>query len=356
MVWTVAVTIEIFLQKTKNIAGLARTILLLGDEDYYLDRAGKRIRELVFAQTPPAEIDYGLFFVEKLNDAASLTEFREQVLSGGFFASARLFIISDCSIFKADKQHTQALLTLLQQLPEETFCVFVLNRLEGSMRGFKDYTSRSLYKWLDDKGQVVNCLSPRYYEIKPWLTNELKERRVKLEPAAVETIMNYCSQTDTVNLNLISNELGKLELTYGSDTLITNAQLLAVSRLGLQVSTFRLVDYLFRKEVRAVADITRELLDQNIPLEMIVALLSGQIKKALQLKLFEAAGHNISDFAKMTRTNEYVANNLRKNTRQLQVGELKKLFGALVDLLHKVRTGQKSAADLLPILVVFCQG
>ncbi len=360
-----ATTANNFLNKYKSSNNLPHCILLFGEETYYSDQAMQQIYKLLFGNLAPEERDNNITVFEKIADQDAFRELEENALCGGFFSENKLIIIRDSKLFKPNKSKTSKdtsatptdmVIELLKQLPPECFCVFVLNSLPNNMHNFKEYTSTKLYKHIDEHGVVVNCSSPKSYEIKDWLNAELKNRQLQLSKETHDLITFCCNQTDTVSLSVLCNEFDKLALAYGRDKTIEKADFLAISRLSLQVSTFKLVDYLFQKNSLQVAQITTEVLAQNQSMEMLLAFLCTQIKRAVQIKKADEQGITHADFISITKANDYSMKNLRKNIQRVSIPELKRLFSALVALQYRIRTGRSNAEDLIIVFLNFCQG
>lgn len=350
-----ATNIDIFLQKTKKLTDLKSCVLLLGDETYYLDQASQLIRALVFPSIPPEECNIQRFdkFVE-----ADINVLEEFAYSSGFFSENRLVVISDPAAFtgkgKQDKIMTK-IIEIIDQAPEDCYFLFILNRLEKSMRSFKDYSRSNLYKHLDTKGSVIICESPRSYEVGGWLSKELKQRNIKLDHAALDTITTYCNYTDKVPLSILVNEFEKLKLVYPKHEIITLDEFMQVSQLSMQVSIFKLVEYIWKKDSKYVLNITDELLKQGEAIEGIVFILTGQVKRAIQLKLLDSNQMSLADFIRETKMTEFIVNKTRKAIKPIPIDDLKALFSDLVQLMYQIRIGNKQAEDLIPTLLRFCQ-
>lgn len=348
-------TIDIFLQKTKKASDLSSCTLLLGSELYYLDQATALLKNLLFPDIP-AE-DRNILRLDKLTDN-DLQQLEEFAYSSGFFSDNRLAVINDSSMFtskgKQDKIQPK-LLEILSNAPTDCYFLFVLDKLEKNMRNFKDYSRNNLYKHFDSKGQVITCDSPRSYEVSSWLGKELRQRQLKLDAATMDTLITYCNYTDKVPLSILVQEFEKLQLVYPGQEAITLDQFMAVSQLSMQVSVFKLVDYIWKKDAKYVLNISTELLSQGEALESICFILTGQLKRAIQLKMLDAAHISLADFIRETKMTEFLVNKMRKSIRDIPLRELQNLFGELVQLLYQVRIGNKQAGDLPIMLLQFCK-
>lgn len=349
-----AITTDVFLQKTKKITDLPKCVLLLGDEIYYLDQASGLIRNLIFTDTPAQECNIKQF--DKISEA-DLQVLEEFACSGGFFSDYRMAIITDPSVFtgksKQDKIQPK-ILEIINNASEDCYFLFVINRLEKSLRSFKDYSRNNLYKQLDSKGMIITCDSPRSYEISNWLGKELRLRNLKLDSATMDTIITYCNYTDKVPLSILANEFEKLKLVYPDKPMISLDEFMQVSQLSMQVSVFRLIEYVWKKDAKYVVNITEELLQQGEPLESICFILTGQIKRAIQLKMLDKGHVSLADFIRETKMTEFIVNRLRKSVRDIPTSRLQALFSDLVQLMYQVRIGKQQAKDLTVTLLKFC--
>lgn len=361
-----ATTVSVFLNKFKTSKDLPNKILIFGEEVYYADKIISHVKNILFADISVEEISCNTFVFDRISDLEDFNLLEENVLSCGFFATVKLVVIKDTNLFRGEKTKNkdknssvksiqERLLDLLEQLPGDCYCLFIINRLESSMRSFNEYGTSKLYKHIDAKGVAVNCTSPRYYEIREWMVNEIKTRKLNLDPKVLEMITDFCSHTDTVSISMLCNEFDKLDLTYGKNVLITKTDFVNVSQLHMQFSAFRLVEFLFQKNADSVAKITIEVLAQGTSLEMLVALLCSQIKRGVQLKVAEQEGMHVSEFAELSKMSDYALKKLRSNMQRTSLLELKKLFVDLVDFQYKLRTSRCSSDYLVILLVNFCQ-
>ena len=349
------VTIDIFLQKTKKFDELTACTLLLGDELYYQDQASHLLKNLIFADIELQE--RSIMRIDKLTEN-ELQQLEEFAYSSGFFANNRLVVITDHTLF-AGKSKQEKLLPKLTEIvtnaPEDCYFLFVVDKLDKNMRSFKDYSRSNLYKLIDTKGKVVTCDSPRSYEVSNWLGKELRQRNIKLDSAAMDTIITYCNYTDKVPLSILANEFEKLSLVYPHKELISLDDFMAVSQLSMQVSVFKLVDYIWRKDTKYVLNICEELLRQGEPIESICFTLTGQLKRAIQLKMLDSAKISLADFIRETKMTEFVVNKLRKSVRDIPLTKLQGLFNELVQLMYQIRIGNKQPSDLTVTLLQFCK-
>lgn len=350
-----ATTIDIFLQKTKTVSDIGVCTLLLGDELYYQDQASNLLKNLIFPDTVVEERN--ILRLDKITDN-ELQQLEEFVYSSGFFSNYRLAIINDLSVFvgksKQDKLQPK-LIEILSNAPDDCYFLFILDKLDKNMRIFKDYSRSNLYKQIDSKGKIVTCDSPRSYEVANWLSKELRQRNLKLSHGAMDTIITYCNYTDKVPLSILVNEFEKLSLVYPNHEPISLDEFMAVSQLSMQVSVFKLVDYIWKKDTKYVLNISEELLRQGESIESICFVLTGQIKRAIQLKMLDANKMPLADFIRETKMTEFVVTKLRKSVRDIPLDNLQSLFKELVQLMYQIRIGNRQSSDLTVTLLQFCK-
>lgn len=344
-----AIAASEFLKKSKNIIAINRLTLLVGAEEYYLAKVLSRYKQLLFGPEPSGE--HTIYF-DKLPQAQLLYD---ELQSGSLFSERRLLIIRDAALFH-DKKSTvaQELLQLADVLPEDIYIVFVLSKLAKQDNSFTGYAKGALYKLMATRGQVVDCNRLKYYQVQQWLVGELKERNVKLAGDAVECILSYCSYTDEVDLTVLAGEFDKLSLLYPHAQTISKEEFLAISQLNMQVSVFRLINYLMEKDTGKVLDILEELRVQNSAFEMITYLLVGQLKRALYLKLLQAEPNCDEMFLAEYKMPKFLLDQLKKQVRYIKADSLKILISSIVQLMGDIRAQEKDEKDLQILLVNFC--
>lgn len=348
--------IYLLLDKFKTRNNLKNCTILLGDETYYQDKVLKLYKELLFRETLNSNQESNIYHYEKIN-VENLEHFKENLYSGGFFSEVRLFIIRDSSIFTV-KKHSEELLekflVIINDIPEDCYVIFIIDNLEKGLKNFKDYQKNKVYKDLEQRATCFSCIKPRYYEIKGWLTQEIKRRKLNFTKEAYESIWQYCNYTDNIALSILDNEFDKIALYTNPTETITRKKLLEISQLSMQVSVYRLVEYLQKKETNNVLGIWHELARENFPIEAIISPLAAQIKKIIHLKRAQENGMNLNDFAKEYKLSSYIVNKLITESVYLSIEELKELHNEMVEFLFSLRSGFKEYLDFQFILIKFC--
>lgn len=348
--------VNIHLDKTSKVSELKNCTILLGDETFYQDKIIAHYKKLIFKDSV-VEQNSNYFCYEKITTDI-MAELNENIYAGGFFSKEKLFIIRDASLFGAKKDKPellQALLKITEDIPEGCYLMFLVDKLEKNIRNFKEYQKSFLYLQLSPQTTCLNCIKLRFYEIKDWLGQEVKKRKLNFTREAYDSIVMYCQYTDNISLSVLVNEFDKLALVISNNEAITRKKFQEISQLSMQVSVFRLIEYFFKKDQTNVLLIFDELIMQNTALEAVAMPIAGQIKKVIQLKRLQAENLPLVDFSKEYRLTSYLLNKLVKDSLYLSIEELKKMHNDIVEFLYNLRSGLKDVADFKLLLLNFCK-
>ena len=347
--------VYMFVEQTKKIEELKSCVILLGDETFYQDKVLAHYKKILFKDNL-LEQQLNTFRYDKLT-SENLFDLQENLYSCSFFSTIKLFIIRDISLFAMKKKAEEAIgeiLKISEDIPEDCYLIFLVDNLDKNMRNFKEYEKSLLFSSLASRAACLSCLKLRYYEVKDWLGQEVRRRKLNFSKDAYEAILLYCNYTDNVSLSILSNEFEKIALASSPGDLISRKKLQEISQISMQVSVFRLIEYLIKKDLNNVMGVLQELMMQNVPLEATAMPLAGQLKKIIHLKKLQETDSSLTEFAKEYKLSSYLLNKLVKDTQYLTLEELKELHLAIVDFLYELRSGLKETTDFQFLLIAFC--
>ncbi len=172
--------------------------LLMGEEGFFIDLLDRQLADTVL---DPAEKAFNQVVVYgRDSDAESVVNLCRQMPMMG---SRQLVIVREAQqLARIDK------LSLYTAAPAPSTILVLCHKT-------KSLDKRSqLYKQMAARGEVLESVRPRDYEIGEWLTGFIRDRGLQIEPRAVEMIAGHLG----TDLSKIANELAKLMVSLPEGT------------------------------------------------------------------------------------------------------------------------------------------
>lgn len=188
-------TVASYERISRDIAGgkYAPVYLLMGEEGYFIDRISEQIATTVLSE---AERDFNQIVVYgKDTDEGTIINYARQMPMMGRY---EVIIVREAQSLRKPEQ-----LALYTAVPSPT-TILVLCYKEKSLD-----KRTQLYKHINQKGEVLESIRPRDYEMTAWLGEFIKSRGCAIEPKALGMLTDHLG----TDISKISNELTKL-LTY----------------------------------------------------------------------------------------------------------------------------------------------
>lgn len=135
-------------------------------------------------------------------------------------------------------------------------------------------------KCISTAGVVVECSPLSWREAKRWLRSKARETGKKLEPAAVDTLVEALS----ANLFALEAELNKLVDYVGSADAIGERDVEDMVAQSRSRSVFDIADALARGELDEAVRLSQRLLLQGEKIQSVVAVLAHRVRQLWQIK------------------------------------------------------------------------
>lgn len=216
----------------------------------------------------------------------------------------------------------------------------VMDRLENfsgkaCFLGLKLAKNTKLYKFFQEKAQVLDLSDEKPWEVQKRLSHELVHQAhllgKSLELNLAQSLVQHCSCR-----LLLSTELQKVAMYVGDREQITREDLQAVGFLSSEYTQWQLMDALLHQDLHSALLFFNELLEQS-PAPMLLASLRTQAQNALMLWQFDHSHQK----EKMTQHFPYLKGNiLSKKLEALRKVGQPFLRGLLIDI-HEADHGFK---------------
>ncbi|MFC6180712.1 DNA polymerase III subunit delta [Lactiplantibacillus daowaiensis] len=323
-------------------AGKLKSIyVVLGTVDYLADQLKQRFLQLI--PTEEQTMNVGSYDMETTPVAVAL----DDAMSAPFFGERRLVFINHPYFLtgenkKSKVDHDLEALQKYFENPEPATILVLMAPYE------KLDARKKLVKTLKKQATVaeINQVSER--ETQDYVQAALQKQKITMEPAAFQELM---SRTDG-QLGLIMAQLPKLMIYAAQSQRIDLAAVDALVTKSLTQNVFDLVNDVLRYQTQAAVELYHELVTaQEAPLK-INAILLGQFRVLLQVKILERAGYSQGSLASTLKVHPYRVKLAMQTVRQFNQTALRAAYLGLLQTEVQMKTTQRDPELLFELFMV----
>ena len=336
--------------------GLRHVYLLCGEESYYIERARKRILEVLF---PNGEgMQDSLQRLEGDVDPESLGGLIETM---PFFSDKNVILVKNASLFRekkagngedttgkkkvADKKQ-ERFLRLLAEMPEYSYVIFE--------SGEKADKRRKIYKTVEKYGAVLEAEPVRPWNINDWLQGKLQSMNKELDRDAYVYFASAVSMMQQISLEYLDKEFDKLAL-FSKERRIGKAALSEAFAGIPEVSVFALMDAVSARDAGRSLVLLRRQMGDGVYLPLVLGLLARHVRQLWQAKELQAKGYRGKALAKPLELNPVIAERLGRAAESFPVPVLRRAMLDLADADYLLKTGQAGGELLENIVIGLCR-
>lgn len=311
---------------------LSPVYLVQGNERYFIER----IRETLFDSTLEEE-SKDLNFVSFDMEIDTISDALHEASSLPFFGDRKLVFIEN-PYFLTGQRVTNAPDHQLEELeaylkePAE-FTVLVL---------FAPYEKldrrKRLTKLVEKEVQMINVAEAKEHDASRYIKESIKEKGYKISD---EGFQLFIERTDG-KLSSMMHELDKLFLYNIESKNITKKSIDQLVPKSFEQNVFELNTRVLDNQVDASIELYQDLLTQKEEPIKIVALLIGQFRLLLQVKILHGQGYPQGDIAKVLKVHPYRVKLALQNVRKYPKNLLSEALNYLIEADFKMKTGQIS--------------
>ncbi len=280
-----------------------------GDEPYLMERAVKRLTDLV---VPPDFRDFNLdvFYGNecKGDEIASVT----QTLP--MFADRRMVIVKRAGDLSAAA--LEILAACVADPPPTTCLVFVGEKIDQRKKFFQE---------LKKKGELVECKRPYENQLGAFIREEAKVLGKRIEPAAAEMLVYLVGS----NLGELNTQLEKVALYVGQREAITVDEVRGIVSDTKVESVFDLANAMGERDpAKALRSLATILRDGEAPL-MLLAMIARHFRQLWRVRDLMAQKVAQQDISRLSGINPYFLKGVMAQARNFGTDELKRVFESL---------------------------
>ena len=223
------------------------------------------------------------------------------------------------------KNRQEILAGLIRRLPDSVCLIMIENKVDKRLK--------QLVGLISQKGVLaeINHEQPRI--LQQWVTAECKRRKILIEPAAAESLIDRCE----LSMQVIWQELGKLFLYCdhaGCQTV--NIDLISeISLPDLRGNIFSLTDALSDGQTERALILVDTLISQRQPIQLIQFMLARHLRQLICAAELGSQDRIVAQLKVMP----FVAGRLARQAKRLSIPVLESLYAACFETDLLVKTG-----------------
>ncbi len=315
--------------------------LILGKEAYLEHQIQQAFQALIPKEEQ--EMNIGNYDMEVVSLGAAL----DDATSAPFFGEKRLVFIKN-PYFLTGERHkggpnhdVEGLQTYFDHPVASTILVLLApyDKLDGR---------KKIVKTLNKQADTVQIGNLNQNQISQLIQDRLQDKNYEISGDALNQLL---FRTDS-KLSTIMNELPKLMLYNIKDRKITTDSINALVSKSLDQNVFDLSNAVLQKKSKQAIDIYQELIKQQEQPLRINAVLVGQFRLLLQVKILQGEGFSQGDIAGTLKVHPYRVKLAMQTTRKFSMTDLKMGYTGLVDLDLQLKSTQKDPSLLFELFLL----
>ncbi|MGB9743421.1 MAG: DNA polymerase III subunit delta [Minisyncoccales bacterium] len=201
------------------------------------------------------------------------------------------------------------------------------------------------FNFLKEKTKTQHFALLAGEKLKNWLKKELIQQGVKIEPVALDKLIEFVGN----DLWQINNEINKLvNYKKGTEIKISDIELLVKPKI--ETAIFQTIDALVQRNRRQALNLIHQHLIQGDHPLYLLSMINFQFRNLLIVKDLIERQKPYYGLAKMTGLHPWVINKTYQQTKKFTLAELKQIYQKIFQTDLKIKTGQidpETALDLL---------
>ncbi|QIL46310.1 DNA polymerase III subunit delta [Vagococcus coleopterorum] len=315
--------------KKVNSGQLASVYLVLGTEQFLADRFKQALQKQIIL-TEDDELNSASFdMAESLLGAVI-----DEANTIPFFGDKRLVAIENPYFLTGEKKkialehNTDELIAYLEEPSDSTVLVFYAPYEKLDER-------KKVVKQLKKVATLVDVKEMQENDVRKYVQQYIHNEGYEITPEAFDLFVHL---TD-MDLSKIMSELNKVML-YSSDTKkITKPMIADLVPKTLEHNIFDMVNYVTKGQAEDALSLYRDLLLQGEETIKINAILIGQFRLLLQVKIMQGAGYQQSNMQDVIKVHPYRLKMAQQQARGFDEVTLKAMFQDLVENDYRIKTG-----------------
>lgn len=310
---------------------LKRLYLVQGTEDFLIEQVRHAFLTAVLEDEEAADFNFGQFDMKETTVGTALQE-AEMV---PFFGEKRLlfmqhpYFLTGERVTHAPEHDLKDLEKYIENPSEFTVCVIFAPYEKLDKR-------KKISKQLLKQATIMDVSPLREREMINYVKAVCKEKGYRFKDQAFELLLELTDR----NLTQIMHELEKLMLFHQDSKTIVKSTVEKLVSKSLEQNVFKLNDIVLKKDVRQSIELYQDLLIQKEDPIKIIALMIGQFRLLLQVKILQKKGYQQGDIANLLKVHPYRVKLALQKARQFDQSLLSQAHHHLIDADYQIKSGQ----------------
>ena len=272
------------------------------------------------------------FLISEIDGAEfNIAEFRNKVLSSGFFAEKKMVILKN--FLSAKNKQDAEVLEIIKKVSEENI---LIAWERGDEAGFE---KSELFKFLAGQKFTFKFNALSGNDLIKWIRERAKMYGAEIDNEAILEICDILGG----DLCKIDLELQKICAFAGPGGKINAGTVAKLLSKEAEDNIFKFIDALAAKNKRMAMLSLEEELRAGVSELQILGIVAGQIRNLIQTKaLLETGGISKEELAKKISVHPYVAQKSLSQARNFQMNELKNIYRQLLAIDMGIKTSSAS--------------
>lgn len=304
--------------------------LVQGTEQYLSEKAKVALMDSVLGEDV-SDFNFGQFDMKEITIDSALQEAE----TFPFFGNQRLIFIQN-PYFLTGKTLSNGPNHDIEYLEQ-----YLLNPSEFTILVFfapyeKLDKRKRMTKALLKQAEILNVDPVSETDIKSLVQESCKIKQYSIEAAALDELLILTDR----NLSKSMKELEKLMIFHQEDRHIELSTVRQLVPKTLEQNIFELNDLVLNKKAQQSIELYQDLLTQKEDPIKIIALMIGQFRLLLQVKILKKKGYQQADIAKILKVHPFRVKLALQKERMFEQGILSKAHHQLIDADFLIKSGQ----------------
>ncbi len=313
-------------------------IFLYGQDTY---RLTQKLREIIeeYKKIHKSGLNLRFFDFSDSTKGLSFQDFKDAFQQRSMFKEKRLMVLTH--VF-SNKDLKQSFLKNIKNLTDSKDVIVISEKN-------KILANDSLFKILKKKTICQEFKPLKGQSLENWVKKEIEQYRVKIEPEALQQIIDFIGN----DLWRFSNEIKKLVNYKGknSDLTIAKQDIELLVRPKIEPDIFQTINFLASKNKKQALSLLKKHLEKGDNPLYLLSMISFQFRNLLMIRELIDKNRPYFLISKETKLHPYVVKKSHDQAQRFSLSELKKIYQKIFEVDLNIKTGKLEPETALELLI-----
>ncbi len=313
-------------------------IFLYGQDTY---RLSQKLREIIeeYKKIHKSGLNLSFFDFSQSDKELSFQDFKDAFQQISMFRQKRLIVLTD--VF-SNKNFKQSFLKNIESFVNSKDVIVISEKN-------KILANNSLFKILKKKATFQEFKPLERQNLENWVKKEIRQYRAKIEPEALQQIINFIGN----DLWRFSNEIKKLVNYKGqnSNLIITKQDIKLLVKPRIESDIFQTINFLASKNKKQALSLLKKHLEKGDSPLYLLSMISFQFRNLLMIRELIDKNRPYFLISKETKLHPYVVKKSYAQAQKFSLSELKKIYQKIFEVDLNIKTGKLEPEIALELLI-----